>query len=404
MIKDFIYRLLERRHFWRYASFSEIAELYTSRMLRFVGMYIASGFASVYLYRSGYSLLFIMIFWSLYFFLKIFLAYFSAYYAARYGPKHAILISNVIYIPAMIALGFVPNFGVWAIIIWGVSMAVSTSVYQLGYTIDFSKVKNPEHAGKELGFMNIVEKLSIGLSPVIGGVIAFYFGPQFVMWTAAVIFMLSALPLLKSSEPTRTHQTMHFRGYPWRATMRSLVAETGIGFDMVATSYVWSIFMAIVVFSNLGDSLYFTIGVLSSVMIVATIAISYAYGRLIDRNRGGDLLTFSVIVNALVHASRPFATTTMSVVYTNITNEVATAGIAMSYLRGMFDQADSSGHRIVYMFLTELMVNVGATIACVVLALGAWLLGDVSGLRVFFFITAGVVLLEGTAKFGIYRR
>ena len=51
--------LLKRRHFWRYASFSEVAELYASRLLRIFALNMISLFIAVYLYNQGYSLPFI---------------------------------------------------------------------------------------------------------------------------------------------------------------------------------------------------------------------------------------------------------------------------------------------------------------------------------------------------------
>lgn len=404
MIKTIIYKLLERRHFWRYASFSEVAELYTSRTLRVVGTYIASGFATVYLYQIGYSLAFIMAFWGVYFSFKIVISYFAALFAARYGPKHGILISNILYIPAMVSLGFVPDVGFAAIVVWGIFMSISATIYQLCYFIDFSKVKSVEHAGKEIGFMNILEKIAIGISPIVGGLIALFFGPQIVMWVAAVIFALAAVPLLKSAEQTHTHQKITIRGFPWRMALRSIVAQVGVGFDVVATSHVWGLFIAIIIFPLLGDEIYVTLGTLSSVTILAAVGISYSYGKLIDRNRGGDLLKISVIVNALVHASRPFAAGSGAIVATNVANEVATTGIHMAYTRGLFDTADLSGHRIVYLLLIEMAANLGAAFACFVLLLCIMLLGDNDGLRIFYFVTAAAVLVVGTAHFRLYRR
>lgn len=404
MLKNTIYRILERRHFWRYASFSEVAELYASRTLRFVGINLASGFASVYLYKTGYSLRFIIIFWICYFSFKALFSIPAALIAARIGPKHGILISNILYIPAMIALGLVPNYGMPAIILWALFMSSSATIYSICYLIDFSKIKSLEHAGKEIGFVNILEKIAVGISPVIGGFVALWFGPQAVMMAGALAFSLAALPLFKTMEQTKTHQKISLLGFPYRLVYRSLISQTGVGFDIFATGYVWGLFIAIVIFPHITDAIYLTLGALSSVTILTAIGVSYAYGRLIDRQKGGDLLRISVIVNSLVHASRPFAVGASSVVATNIANEIATTGINMSYVRGLFDSADLSGHRIVYISMIDAMTSLGSVIACVALLICTTLVGQDDGLRVFFFVTAIFVLLVGTPHFRIYRR
>lgn len=404
MIKDSFKRLLERSHFWRYASFSEIAELYMSRTIRTIAMHIVSGFTAVFLYEEGYSLIFIMVFWLCYYLLKVPLSFWAGVFVARFGPKHGTLVSNLLYVPAMVFLGFMPIVGVPSIVLWGIFMSLSVSIYQVSYMVDFSKVKNSEHAGKEIAFINILEKIAIGLSPIIGGIFAYWFGLQIVIWLAASLFVLSALPLLKSNEPVNIHQKIKLRGFPFRTALRSLVAETGCGFDYVTTGVIWSLFIVIVIFPGVGWDVYIKLGVLSSVTILVAIATSYAYGKLIDKSRGGNLLKISVVANALVHLSRPFAANPATIVGTNITNEIATAGYSMAFMRGLFDNADISGHRILYLCLTEAVANFGAAIACLTLIICVSLLGDSDGLRIFFFFAAGFVLLIGTAHFDLYRK
>jgi len=404
LIKSLIYKLLERRHFWRYASFSEIAELYISRTIRFIAMNIISGFTSVYLYQTGYSLQFIMIMWACFYLIKIPFTIFSGHFVARFGPKHGTLISNLFYVLSMISLGLLLDIGMTSIVLWGVFMAMSSALYHVSYMVDFSKVKNSEHAGKEIAFMNILEKTAIGLSPIIGGFIALYFGLQLVIWIAALLFAISVLPLLSSIEPTKTRQNIKFAGFPWKETIRGLVAQVGVGFDYVTTGTVWSLFIVIVIFPKSGLDIYVKLGILSSVTLLVDIAASYAYGKLIDRRRGGNLLIISVIANAIVHASRPFVINPAMIVGINVSNEIATTGYNMAFMRGVFDESDLSGHRILYLCISDMIANFGAAIACVALLVCITIFNSAIGLNMFFFIAAAFVLLIGTANFRLYRK
>ena len=111
MVRKFFHTLLSRRHFWRYATFSEVAELYVSRMLRMAALYIAGSFMSIYLYQLGYSVMSIGFLWAAFYFFKSLAALPIARLIAWTGPKHAILISNLLYIPAMIAFALLPTYG-----------------------------------------------------------------------------------------------------------------------------------------------------------------------------------------------------------------------------------------------------------------------------------------------------
>jgi hypothetical protein len=115
-------------------------------------------------------------------------------------------------------------------------------------------------------------------------------------------------------------------------------------------------------------------------------------------------LVISTLVNALTHVSRPFTNNALNIATLNIANEAATAGYVMAYNRAVFDNADLSGRRVAYIGLLEVIGNVGAALAGVVLMLLIAALGVQSGLESFFFVTAGVVLLVLTARFPMYRK
>lgn len=404
MIRSLISLIFRRRHFWRYATFSEIAELYASRTLRLAAINIGAGFTSVYMYKSGYSLVFIMSFWALIYFTKFLIAPLAGLLVSRIGAARGTFISNLLYIPAMIALGFMPQLGFISIIIFAICMGVSVTLYEVCYYIEFSIIKSPEHAGKEIGFMNILEKVAISLSPVIGGAIALVFGAPMTMWVASVLFALAALPLLKNSSKAERQQHITIRGFPWRMALPSIMARTATGFDLIASAIVWGIFLTIYIFPKVGNDIYIILGALSSVTVVVAIITSVWYGKTIDKNKGGNLLKAGVVANSMVHVSRIFITSSFDALGVNIVNEAATTAQNMAFLRGMFDTADISGHRIMYLVVVDMMNNFGAALACVIMIICASALPGPESFRVFFGIAAFAILFVSTARFPIYRK
>lgn len=404
MIKAFIYKLLARRHFWRDATFSEVADLYASRTLHKAAVYIGSGFTSVFMYKTGYSLVFIMSFWALIYLGKAILSPIAGLMVARIGTAYGTLISNLIYIPAMLSLSLVPDLGLSAIIVYAVCVGVSGTLYEMCYLIEFSRVKNVLHAGREIGFMNILEKLTITISPVIGGFIALIFGVKVIMWVASVLFALSAVPLFLASSKAEVRQKITVRGFPWRIAISSIIARASMGFDVITTSTVWGLFVAISIFPNSNDDIYVIIGALSSMTFLVAMGASVLYGKIIDKNKGGYLLKIGVGSNSLVHLSRIFTATPMGVVGVNVVNEAATTAQTMAFMRGMFDIADISGHRIMYLMGIDFMNNIGALLACLAMIACEVIFGGITGFRVFFAISAIVVLGAGTARFPVYRR
>jgi MFS family permease len=405
MIQQILHRLLLRRHFWRHATFSEVAELYASRMLRMLAINMSAAFMSVFLYQNGYSIKFIIGYWILYFLFKTIISLPVAKYAALFGPKHGILLSNLLYIPSMIIFVFVPEWGVAAIVAAGILQGTSATMYDLCHLIDFSKVKSFEHAGKEIAYMNIVEKIATGLSPLMGGLLAFLAGPRATILAAALLFTLASVPLFKTGEQTPIRQKLVFRGFPWQLVWRSLIAETAVGFDSLSSGTAWSLLVAVGILGvDSANHVYAELGLLLSVVLLAALAASYAYGSLIDKKRGRELLITAGIANAFVHLTRPFITTPQLVAAVNASNEVATTGYGMAFTRGMFDTADLSGHRITYLGCIEAVVNFGSLLAGVGLFVFVLSLGDIAGMRSFYFLAAAVALLVVTPKFRIYRK
>lgn len=405
MIRQFIHKLLLRRHFWRYATFSEVSELYASRLMRMLAINISVTFMGVFLYQNGYSILFILAFWGAFFLFKAAVAIPAAAYAARFGPKHGIFLSNILYIPSILAFSFVPTHGITVMMIAIFFQGMSVALYDLCYMIDFSKVKSVEHAGKQIAVMNMLEKGAKGVSPFLGGLLAFLAGPQVVMWVAALLFLLSSIPLFKTAEPMVVGRKLSFKGFPWRGAFRSIVAEVAIGFDAVSSGTVWALFVAVVILGvGTGNEVYAELGVLVSVSLFAALAVSYVFGKIIDNKRGGALLKAGVFANSLVHITRPFTVSPMNAASVNVANETATTAYMMPYLRGLFDTADLLEKRVAFLGLTEVALNIGAALAAAAVYGMVLLLGDVSGMRSFFFVAAIVGVGILVSKFRLYRK
>lgn len=405
MIQSFLHRLLKRRHFWRYASFDEVAELYASRTMRILAQQMIGLFIAVYLYQQGFELQFIALFFAISFGARMFLAYPAARYVARFGPKHGILVGNLLYIPALVCFTLVPEYGVPLLVAFAVFQSLSMVVYDLAYMVDFSKVKHADHAGKEIGYMQILERLTASLSPFIGGLIAYFIAPEATMWFSALFFAVASVPLFKTKEPVRTHQKLTFRGFPLRKTYRTIIAETAVGFDNFSSLGIWALFLAVVIFATAADEVYLIIGAFASVTVVTSLLAAYWFGRIIDWRHGGDLLKVAAIGNGMTHVFRAFITTPAGVVAANVSNDITTTGYSMAFIRGIFDTADrAEGYRIAYMCCISMALNFGACLAATVFFVVLCVMPSTEiAFRTYFAVAGLYVLLPLVARFQLYR-
>ena len=359
MIYKLIHLFFRRRHFWRDASFDEIAELYVSRLLTMFAHNAIVMFSAVYMYQLGYSLLFIVGFYLAVYFVKLPMTFVAGHLTAKWGPKHAILISNLLRIPALGMFAFVEQLGIVSIVVFGVLQGIAVVCYNIGYTVDFSKVKDGDHVGKEIGVMQIIERIARVVAPLVGGVVAAFVSPVATVVGACMLFAVATKPLLRTVEPTMTHTPVGYRRLPWRLVWRTLVAQWAYGVDFVTSGIVWTMFAAAIVFANTGEVVYAALGGLASLGVFASIVMSYMFGRMIDRHRSSGLLVFGAVGNMVIHLFRPLSLTPASVVGVNIASETATSAYAMALMRVQFDTADLSGARIAYLTLCEAAAIVG---------------------------------------------
>lgn len=370
MFQRLISFVLRGRHYWRGVSFDEIAELYTSRLLTVFAINIVNLFAAVYLYKLGYSLAFIALFYGTFYVLRIPFALIMAKFVAYYGPKHGVLFASLLRILSLAAFAFVPVAGEYALLAiaaFGFFQQLSASAYEIAYTTDFSKVKHQAHAGKEIGTMQMIEKVAKVASPLAGGAIASAWSPQATIILAALLFLASVIPLFATAEPTTTRNRLRVSGFPWRLAAPSLVAQTVVGADFVVSGMVWTLFITVTIFTTLHDNIYVAIGGLASLGVLASVVAAWVFGKLVDKHRGGLLLTLGVIVNTITHGFRPFITTTPGVMGVSIVNESATSAYTLPLTRVLFDVADTSGFRITYLMFAEMCLAFGAALVSLLL-------------------------------------
>ncbi len=405
MVERFFHYFVRQTHYWRTVGYAELAELYASRMLRVMALQVVGGFTIIYMYQLGYSLHVIALYFLFYFVLRTLMTPLVAIIVARYGPKHGTLLSNLGQIIGALTLIFLPQFGLLALLIYAPIAGLSRSLYDVCYLVDFSKIKHVEHAGKELGLMQIFERIMTSLGPVIGGVVALFFGPSAMFGFGALLLLLAALPLFFTSEPVKVHQKITLRHFNWRVAWRPSLANIGVGIDMNLSGVVWNIFLALVVLGITNKAIYVQIGGLSSASILTSIACAYIYGKLVDKHHGKLLLRISTIMDVVVHLLRPLVRLPVQAIGINITNDIVTTGYALPATRGVFDTADGlPGYRIVYITLMETMTTIGDSIVMLALVILTSYVSETQSLQWLYFCMAPLILLVLLHAKAVYRR
>lgn len=379
MVQKLIKKLLEPRHFWRHVGFDELSELYASEFMRSLAMSVVGIFVPIYLLKLGYSLQTIIAMQIVWAASRPAFSYVAAKSVALLGPKHTMALGTVVQIVYLAVLVSIESLN-WPLALLGILGSLSYALYNIAIQVDFSKVKHTEHGGKELSFITICERIGSSLGPLVGGLVASFYNPKATIIIAIIVMAGSLVPIFMSAEPTRVKQKIILKGFPWRRHKWDFISASFFGVENVVSVVIWPIFIALAVFQQ---NTFAAVGLLVSLSTVVALGAIYLIGKLIDKHKGGAMLKFGTVSNAVVHLIRPFVNTPVQAFTLSFINEPMTASYRMPYSKGLYDSADSvPGYRIVYITLFDTFRMLGLFVFWV----GAYIAS--------FYITNDIVLLK----------
>ena len=132
MLKKTLRPILKIRSYWRNISFDEVAVLYLSKNMRLFAIKLTSAFNLIYLYNLGYSIRAVLAYLLVYFTAKFVGSMVSFLYISKNGPKHGMLLGNILYIPVLILMasigGFNKEFGLIISLIGAVFRGLSGAI------------------------------------------------------------------------------------------------------------------------------------------------------------------------------------------------------------------------------------------------------------------------------------
>lgn len=396
MLKKIIRHLLEPKHFWRDVGFDELSELYVSSMLHTLAVSLLMVFVPFYLFQQGYSIPAIFSFFGLFFVGRVVSDILAGFMVARFGPKHTMILSSMLQISSAALFLTIPSHH-WPIWLMGPAWGASMSFYFIAFHVAFSKIKHIAHAGKEIGYMNIMDKVGAIAGPLVGGLIGTIFGAQYIFLVATLVLLLSLWPLFLTKEPVVTHQKLDFKGFPVHKVYRDIFAWAAMGTENTLCINLWPLYISLFA---LGGRVYAQLGALSSFAVVSSITASYAIGRLVDIKHARLTLRFSASLNALLYLFRPLVHSVWPALGVSVANEAITTGYRIPFIKGMYAAADAlPGHRIMYFVAMESIGSLAKGTAWFVLALCSLVFATRSVIILGFVLAAAASMLILSERF-----
>ena len=410
MLKKILKPFFKIRNYWQYISFDEMAVLYVSKNMRVFATKLTSTFSLIYIYKFTHSIWIVPICILIYYIAKFTGSIIALFYISKNGPKHGMLLANILFIPALVLMAsmgiFGREMGLIVALISAVFKGISTSVENISYNVDFSKAKTAKKVGKQLGISYILEHISSSITPAVGGFLAIFFGVEKLFVVSSVILVLTTIPLLTTKERVKPVRKISFQGFPWQNYKHLLVICYSCGMAWNSL-YIWSFFAP--VFLLKGINAYGSAGVLSSISSIAALVSAFIYGKVIDKNKERGLLKIGAVFMGLVFSLRIFISSNPLLLgILEIIAAIAMNGFNMANFKGLYGEADESGMRMQYLFLYEIGMNTVSVIAISLFVILFFVLQgvDPSGelsMRIMILISSLSILPMVFTNYRIYR-
>lgn len=247
-------------------------------------------FEPIYLYTLGFSVPQIILFFIAVYAFYFFLAPLGGKIARGRGYEHSILFSSpflILYYLSLFAIPYHPFFIASAVI----ALSLQKMLYWPGYHADFARFGTDGARGREVSNLVALDSVAAILGPAFGGLIiaAVGFKPLFVI--AAILILLSNIPLLitpEKFEPTPFSYKDAMKRLVKPENRRRFFAYLGCGEEHLAV-YLWPVFIFLIIKE------YVAIGFLISASILATTILTLYIGRLTDKTSGRGVLRVGVV-------------------------------------------------------------------------------------------------------------
>ena len=238
-------------------------------------------------------------------------------------------------------------------LLWTIAIlsAVAHELYWPAFHANFSLSKDKKDSGKQVSFFAIVTGLAQAITPLVGGVVGYFFGINVLYIPAAILLVGGSLPLL-------THQNkvkeIHFslRNISKNIFSTDMVAIFGSSIIGIVEEVMWPVVIFFIV-GNLA-----LIGGLSTLMLVSSVFIAVYVGRRISDKGTKHFINLSAPLVGLVNVVRIFASGTPAISGANVMAGMINSVNGTAYRTAFYKNAGKS-NRLSYLFAAEIIWQCG---------------------------------------------
>lgn len=343
---------------------TEFSQIFVSRTIRAFGASMVSLFIPIYLFQvSGgdfsVALPLITAVFTVIYGIRVLFTFQIVRLISKLGGKHVMTISAIIDAFAYLLLSGVsdrPSL----IVPWSICAGFGSAAFFAALHLELCRSTGKEKAHK-VGAVAIARKMAISLGPLVGGLVAGYYGFEYAAYIAAVVVLSSVIPLHTNSEPLRKTKPAEWLKVAELAySDKAVRGNVGMGFNAIAAMLVWPLFIYIFLQS------YQEVGIIISVSLLLALALMVAVGKNESKKSIEKEVKIGSSGSALTHLLRVFAMNPLLITVVNFLNDITFSVMVVPYIAQYYRNANRHGSAA-YIAAMESAFALGALLMWVVI-------------------------------------
>jgi MFS family permease len=342
----------------------ELSEQYLSVLIRNLGVGLIRLFEPVYIYKIfGEEIKWTALYYIAVYLIRFFFIPLAGKIVARFGFEKTMSLSLPLQIIYLYLLTFAINYHYLFFILPFLS-ACSLALYWISYHTNFAHYGDDKVRGGQYSGLNFINDIFAILSPVIGGIVLYFFGFQVLFIIASLVIMLSCVPMLSTKEKFTPSKFSYFKTFRRLLTSYKtykhnyFLAYLGYGVDVISKTF-WLIFVAIMLKDNF-SLMGILNGAIALLIAAYSVYIGHAYDKCsFDRNKSSYFT--ALIIYAVSWPLRIFAIGWWQILLIKVVTGLSGRGLDIGIVPAMYRRAGIYGNLKYVTFFSQSM-NLGRII------------------------------------------
>lgn len=338
-----------KHHLFR-MKFTELNEIYWFMSVRSFALSLITIFVPIYLYKSNYGISNIFLYYLCLYFFEMIFEYIAARYIKIKGPKHSMILSLPFLVFHMWQLFSLDKI-YWPPLALAIPLSFSLALFWEGYHYDFSRSKHTAKATKEIGGLYILLTIIGAAAPLLGGVIASFWGINVLLLAVIALLIFGSLILLKTKDNNFREGEFILKKVRLKNIKRQIISYAGLGWETVSAMQIWPLFLFFIVSS------YVEIGFITSLTLVLTVFTAYWVSHRADRGKRTHFIKTGSFLNAAIGIVQVFVETITQAFAVNTGRSLAQSIYKSPFDSEYYLHADEES-RSEYIYVMETSVDI----------------------------------------------